>query len=104
MPSTVLRATQFHEFPGQLIATTRSDSQAHVFDLRVKTVAARTVATVLLELAEGAPAGRAVMRPDFMGFKHVSWIAVVSALREEVTADADRSRCDDGRSDHAARG
>jgi hypothetical protein len=44
VPSTVMRATQFHELPAQLIAITRHDSQAHVLDLRpVQIVAARTV-------------------------------------------------------------
>ncbi len=59
IPSTVLRATQFHEFPAQLISRTRDGSEAPVFDLRVQTVAARTVANVLVEVAEGAPQGRA---------------------------------------------
>jgi uncharacterized protein YbjT (DUF2867 family) len=64
VPSTVLRATQFHEFPAQIIARTRNGAEARVPDLRVKTVAARTVANVLLELAERAPRDRA---PDLAG-------------------------------------
>jgi uncharacterized protein YbjT (DUF2867 family) len=64
IPSTVMRATQFHEFPAQVIARTRRGSEARVFDLRVQTVAARCVAEVLIELAEGAPLGRA---PDLAG-------------------------------------
>jgi hypothetical protein len=52
VPSTLMRATRFHELPAQLIAITRHDSQAHVLDLRpVQTVAARTVGEVLVELA-----------------------------------------------------
>ena len=58
VPATILRATQLHEFPAQLIARRRSDSEARVFDVRVQTVAARTVARVLVELAEGPPRGR----------------------------------------------
>lgn len=56
--STILRATQFHEFPGQLIAF-RDGSHARVPDLRVQSVAARTVAEALVELSEQAPSGRA---------------------------------------------
>lgn len=62
---TVMRATQFHELPAQLIAITRHDSQAHVLDMRpVQTVAARTVAEALVEVAEDVPGGRA---PDLAG-------------------------------------
>jgi uncharacterized protein YbjT (DUF2867 family) len=65
VPGTVMRATQFHELPAKLIAMTRHGSQAHVLDLRpVQTVAARTVAEALLELAEAGPVGRA---PDLGG-------------------------------------
>jgi uncharacterized protein YbjT (DUF2867 family) len=62
VPGTVLRATQLHELPAQLIAITRHDSRAHVLDLRpAQPVAARTVAEVLVELAEAAPsAGRPI--------------------------------------------
>lgn len=59
VPVTVMRATQFHELPAQLIAITRRDSQASVLDALVQSVAARTVAGVLVELAEGDPVGRA---------------------------------------------
>lgn len=57
--STILRATQFHEFAGQAVAWSRDGSHAHVPDLRVQTVAARTVAGILVELSEQPPAGRA---------------------------------------------
>lgn len=59
VPSTILRATEFHEFPGQVVSWTREGSRASVFDLRVQTVAARTAAAVLVEVAEGPPSGRA---------------------------------------------
>lgn len=56
VPSTVMRATQFHELPAQLIAITCHDSQARVLDMRpVQTVVARTVAQVLLEGRPGGP-------------------------------------------------
>lgn len=55
VPSTVLRATQFHELPAQLISLTRHNTEARVLDLHVQPVAARSVAEVLVELAERAP-------------------------------------------------
>jgi len=83
----VMRATQFHELPAQLIAITRHDSQARVLDLwPVRTVAARTVAAVLLEVAEAAPSGRA---PDLAGPQEADLVglarAFVQHLGEEIT-------------------
>jgi uncharacterized protein YbjT (DUF2867 family) len=78
VPGTVLRATQFHELPAQLIAITRHDSQAQVLDLRpVQTVAARTVGEVLLELAEAAPIGRA---PELAGPQQAELVALARAF------------------------
>lgn len=57
VPATILRATQFHEFPAQMIGWTVADGVAHLPDLTVQTVAARTVAEVLVELAEAQPTG-----------------------------------------------
>ena len=59
VPATILRATQFHEFPAQMIGWTADHGVARLPDLIVQTVAARTVAEVLVELAEGRPTGRA---------------------------------------------
>ncbi len=59
VPGTILRATQFHEFPVQLLARTRTGTSASVPRMRVRSVAARTVATVLVELAGGPALGRA---------------------------------------------
>ncbi len=73
IPSTVLRATPFHEFPAQLISRTRNGSEARVFDVRVRTVAARTVARVLIELAEGTHRGRA---QDLAGPQEADLIAL----------------------------
>lgn len=58
VPATVVRATQFHEFPAQMIGWHRTGSVAAVPDLRVRTVAARTAGRVLVEVAAGPPAGR----------------------------------------------
>lgn len=79
MPATVMRATQFHEFPAQMIARTRQESRAHIRDVRVQTVAARTVAGVLVELAEATPAGRA---PDLAGPESASLADLARAFIE----------------------
>ena len=88
--ATILRATQFHEFPAQLIGWTRNGAEASVFDLRVQTVAARTVAGVLVELAEGAPLGRA---PDLAGPREADLVALARAFVERrgepITVHAD---------------
>jgi uncharacterized protein YbjT (DUF2867 family) len=64
VPATVLRATQFHEFAIQMLRRTRRDTAAHVPNMRVQSVAARTVASVLVELVGGRPRG---MTPDLGG-------------------------------------
>lgn len=64
VPATILRATQFHEFPAQMISRNRQGSVSRVPNLRVQTVAARTVGRVLAEVAAGAPQGRV---PDLAG-------------------------------------
>lgn len=64
VPSTIVRATHFHEFPGQLVDRTRDGDHATVFALRVQTVAATSVAAALVEVAEGPARGRT---PDLAG-------------------------------------
>ncbi|MEV6876139.1 NAD(P)H-binding protein [Amycolatopsis sp. NPDC051128] len=64
VPATIVRATHFHEFPGQLVGRTRDGDHATVFDLRVQTVAATAVAAALVEVAEGPAQGRT---PDIAG-------------------------------------
>lgn len=65
VPHTVMRATQWHEFPAQMIAMSRQGGDTgYVFYVRVQPVAARTVGNVLVELAAGSPQGRA---PDLAG-------------------------------------
>lgn len=58
LPATVVRATQFHEFPAQMIRRHRRGARAAVPDLVVQTVAARAVARVLLDVAGAPPAPR----------------------------------------------
>lgn len=58
VPWTVLRATQFHEFAGQVFTRTKVGPVALVPTMRSQPVAAREVAVRLVELAEAGPAGR----------------------------------------------
>ena len=62
-PVSILRATQFHEFPAQLLDRMRGPV-AIMPRMRVQTVAAREVADALVALAAGTPVGRA---PDLAG-------------------------------------
>ena len=63
VPWTLLRATQFHEFPVQLLARTPGPV-VPVPRMRSATVAAREVAARLVELVVAGPQGRA---PDMSG-------------------------------------
>jgi len=55
LPATIVRATQFHEFPAQILGRTRMGPMAMVPRMRVQPIAARTVGEVLLEVAAGLP-------------------------------------------------
>lgn len=84
VPHTIVRATQLHELPAQLIGLTRQDSHASVFDVRAQPVAARTVAEVLVEAAEAAPAGRA---PDLAGPGEADLVDMARAFVERRGLD-----------------
>jgi uncharacterized protein YbjT (DUF2867 family) len=58
VPVTVLRASQFFEFPAQLVSRVRRGRVALVPRMRSQPVAARTVAEHLVRLAEQQPGGR----------------------------------------------
>ena len=62
-PVTVQRATQFHEFAGQVLARP-AGPVALVPRMQVQPIAAREVAASLVDLASGPPRGRA---PDLAG-------------------------------------
>lgn len=51
VPVRILRATQFHEFVGQLVDWGRQGDVAHVMKMKTQLVAARSVAEVLVDLA-----------------------------------------------------
>jgi uncharacterized protein YbjT (DUF2867 family) len=59
IPFTILRATQFHEFAGMVVAWSRRGEIAVVPPLLMQPVAAADVGAVLAEIAAGAPRGRA---------------------------------------------
>ena len=64
VPSTILRATQFHEFAAQIRSQLRVGPISIVPAMRSQPIAARTVAERLVELAVAAPQGRV---PDVAG-------------------------------------
>ncbi|MDE3133331.1 MAG: NAD-dependent epimerase/dehydratase family protein [Acidobacteriota bacterium] len=65
VPGTVLRATQFHEFPAQLLARLPAPTPVVPLPLMLsQTVAASEVAEALVTAALGPPAGRL---PDLAG-------------------------------------
>jgi uncharacterized protein YbjT (DUF2867 family) len=55
LPATILRATQFHEFPLQMMRRVRIGRLAAVPRMRVQTVAARAVGEAVAELIAEAP-------------------------------------------------
>lgn len=64
VPVTVLRATQFHEFPGQLLPVTAIGPVSAVPRMRIQPIAAREVAAHLVRSAADEPVGRS---PDLAG-------------------------------------
>jgi uncharacterized protein YbjT (DUF2867 family) len=64
VPASVLRATQFHEFPGQLLQQLRLGRLAVVPDMLSQPIAAAEVGVALAEVAEAGPQGRV---PDIAG-------------------------------------
>jgi len=69
VPSTILRTTQFHEFPGQILDRVWGPV-AVVPRMRIRPLAARQAATALVDLALGPPRGRV---PDLAG-PEVRWL------------------------------
>jgi uncharacterized protein YbjT (DUF2867 family) len=57
VPVTIVRATQFHEFAGQMLATLSRGPVALVPKMCSQPVAARTVGEVLVETAQTRPGG-----------------------------------------------
>jgi len=59
VPHSILRATQFHEFAGQLLSQATVGPFALVPTALLRPVAARDVAAAIVTIAEGPPIGRA---------------------------------------------
>ncbi len=55
VPSSIVRATQFHEFAGQILHRVRIGPFALVPHMQIQSVAARCVGELLVETATGAP-------------------------------------------------
>ncbi|MBS1885975.1 MAG: NAD-dependent epimerase/dehydratase family protein [Actinobacteria bacterium] len=92
VPLSILRTSPFHEFAAQMVSWTREGSRAKILDLRLQTVAARTVGTALVEIAEADPVGRAA---DLAGPEADDLVDLARRLVErreaeiEVEADTD---------------
>ena len=89
VPWTLLRATQFHEFAGQ-IWEVASVGPVHLAPrMRTQPIAAREVASHLVDLAEGRPRGRA---RDLAGPHEESLVAMVRAYGRAIGRPATRWR------------
>ncbi len=91
VPARILRATQFHEFVGQLVEWGTQGDVAYVPRMRTQLVAARTVAEALVELATGdGPAMSEIAGPREESLVEVAELLVArrgDALRIEATSD-----------------
>ena len=58
LPATAVRATQFHEFPAQMLSRTRLGPLAMMPIMRVQPIAARAVGQVLLDTAVAPPSAK----------------------------------------------
>lgn len=86
VPHTIMRATQFHEFHGQVAALTSLGPVALVPRVLCRPVAAREVGDYLVELAAGEPVGRA---PDLIGPEEDT---VAAMLRRQSAHDGTARR------------
>lgn len=78
-PSSVLRATQFHEFAGQMLDRSRGPV-AMVPRMMVQPIAAREVGEALAELAVGEPVG---MAPELAGPREESLLDMVRVIAKD---------------------
>lgn len=79
VPSTILRATQFHEFAGQMLGLLSFAGLHLAPRARIRPVAAREVGERLVELAEGEPMGRAA---DLAGPREEQLAELIRRLAE----------------------
>lgn len=86
VPATVLRATQFHEFAGQVLQRTGFGPLAVVPRMLTQPIAGAEVAAALAEVAEAPPAGRV---PDIGGPRREQLVELARLL---VRSRGERSR------------
>lgn len=77
VPSTVVRATQLHELAAQLMAITRTNGHASVFDVQSQPIAAAAVGDALAETAERASGPRS---PDLAGPEQANLVDMAHAF------------------------
>ena len=77
VPWTILRATQFHEFAGQVLERMTRGPVVVVPRMRSQPVAAREVAARLVELVEAGPSGRV---PDLGGPREEQMVDMLRAF------------------------
>lgn len=77
VPATVLRATQFHEFAGQMLDRMRLGPVSTVPNILLQPVAATAVAQALAEVVEAGPSGRV---PDIAGPRKERLVAMARRL------------------------
>jgi uncharacterized protein YbjT (DUF2867 family) len=76
IPWTILRATQFHEFAGQVLERGTFGPFRLAMRMRTQPIAAREVAERLVDLAEAEPSGRA---RDLAGPREESLVEMIRA-------------------------
>lgn len=79
----VLRATQFHDFAGQMLDWNTQDGVAHIIDVPTQPVDTAEIVSVLLDLATGAIAGDT----DLAGPQQVNLVEQVRRLVERAGSD-----------------
>ncbi|WP_457963306.1 NAD(P)H-binding protein [Arthrobacter sp. D1-29] len=80
VPWTILRATQFHEFAGQVLGRSSVGPLAVVPRMATQPIAAREVAVALVDAAEAGPQGRI---PDLGGPRVEQLVDMVRAYAEK---------------------
>jgi nucleoside-diphosphate-sugar epimerase len=80
IPARILRASQFHEFVGQIVDWGRQGDVAYVPKMRTQLVAARTVAEALADLAAGTDTGQPAEIPEIAGPREENLAAMAALL------------------------
>jgi uncharacterized protein YbjT (DUF2867 family) len=81
VPVTIVRSTQFHEFPAQILARARMGPVAMVPMLRIQPIAARTVGEIVAQTAAGPPPSHPVT-VEIAGPEPVELVVMARALIE----------------------